>query len=96
MTNMVKPTSHSNIIKPSLLEQAIPLSIKKRWSAWISRRLPPSAKVTLGHKGIFILPSAFGLVWLALVVLLYLFGTNYQNNLVIGLSLLLASIFNTC
>ncbi|MCL1142918.1 DUF58 domain-containing protein [Shewanella gaetbuli] len=83
-------------VKNSWLVKLIPPSAKKRWSRWIGRRLPPQAKVTLSHKGIFILPTAFGIAWIALIILLYLFGTNYQNNLVIGLSLLLASVFHTC
>jgi len=82
--------------KPSRLRRLIPLSLTQRWSRWISKRLPAQKQITLSHKGIFILPSGFGLVWLGLIVLLYLFGTNYQNNLVIGLSLLLASVFHTC
>lgn len=65
------------------------------WQRWLARRLPPSPEITLSHRSIFILPSGFGLIWLALVLLLYLFGTNYQNNLVIGLSILLLSLFNT-
>ncbi|EGM70033.1 DUF58 domain-containing protein [Shewanella sp. HN-41] len=65
------------------------------WQRWLTRRLPPSTEITLSHRSIFILPSGFGLIWLALVLLLYLFGTNYQNNLVIGLSILLLSLFNT-
>lgn len=65
------------------------------WRRWLARRLPPSTQITLSHRSIFILPSGFGLIWLALVLLLYIFGTNYQNNLVIGLSILLLSLFNT-
>lgn len=70
--------------------------IRTWWLNWLSRRLPPQASVTLAHKSIFILPTGFGLIWVLLVILLFLFGTNYQNNLVIGLSILLLSIFNTC
>ena len=66
------------------------------WQRWLVRRLPPSPEIILSHRSIFILPSGFGLVWLSLILLLYLFGTNYQNNLVIGLSILLLSLFNTC
>ncbi|WP_108946363.1 DUF58 domain-containing protein [Shewanella halifaxensis] len=66
------------------------------WNKWLSRRLPASKQVTLSHKSIFILPSGFGLAWLVLVVLLFLLGTNYQNNLIMALSLLLLSVFNTC
>ena len=70
--------------------------LRQWWLSWLSRRLPAQRSVTLAHRSIFILPSGFGLFWLLLVVLLFLFGTNYQNNLVIGLSILLLSIFNTC
>ncbi|QXP45002.1 DUF58 domain-containing protein [Shewanella eurypsychrophilus] len=66
------------------------------WSRWLARRLPPSQTVTLAHKSIFILPTGFGLLWIGLCLLLFLLGTNYQNNLVIGLSFLLISLFNTC
>lgn len=64
--------------------------------SWLARRLPPSKQVTLAHKSIFILPTGFGLLWLCLILLLFILGTNYQNNLIIGLSFLLVSLFNTC
>lgn len=70
--------------------------IRKWWLNLLSRRLPAQHCVTLAHRSIFILPTGFGLFWLLLVALLFLFGTNYQNNLVIALSILLLSIFNTC
>ncbi|WP_037442975.1 DUF58 domain-containing protein [Shewanella mangrovi] len=68
--------------------------IMQRWfSSWLKRRIPAATQQTLSHHSIFILPSGFGLLWIVLTVLLFLFGTNYQNNLVIGMSLLLASVF---
>lgn len=79
------------LILPTFIPTLVPI-----WQRWLARRLPPSPEITLSHRSIFILPSGFGLVWLGLVLLLYLFGTNYQNNLVIGLSILLLSLFNTC
>ncbi|ABS08192.1 MULTISPECIES: DUF58 domain-containing protein [Shewanella] len=79
------------LIRPTFVPILVPI-----WQRWLARRLPPSPEITLSHRSIFILPSGFGLVWLGLVLLLYLFGTNYQNNLVIGLSILLLSLFNTC
>lgn len=72
-----------------------PIWLTNALQAWLNRRLPASEKMILSHRSIFILPSGFGMLWLGLVLLLYLFGTNYQNNLIIGLSLLLASLFNT-
>ncbi|WP_220754866.1 DUF58 domain-containing protein [Shewanella sp. KT0246] len=74
----------------------IPHRITRRWGHWLNKRIPPNKQVTLTHKSIFILPSGFGIAWFALIFVLYLFGTNYQNNLVIGLSLLLASVLHTC
>lgn len=71
-------------------------NVQKRWHIWLSRRLPANKNITLNHKSIFILPTSFGLFWLFIVLLLFLFGTNYQNNLIIGLSILLLSLFNTC
>ncbi|MCT8986043.1 DUF58 domain-containing protein [Shewanella phaeophyticola] len=88
--------AQSGYSKPSWLQRLIPASMTKRWDRWLTRRLPPQKHITLSHRSIFILPSGFGLFWMGLIVLLYLFGTNYQNNLVIGLSLLLASVFHTC
>lgn len=81
---------------PKWYSRFIPKMIKQRWARWLTRRIPPNQQVTLSHKSIFILPSAFGIAWFMLIVVLYLFGTNYQNNLVIGLSLLLASVLHTC
>lgn len=83
-------------VKPKWYSRFIPNRVKRRWGRWLKKRIPPSKQVTLTHKSIFILPSAFGLAWFVLILVLYLFGTNYQNNLVIGLSLLLASVLHTC
>jgi hypothetical protein len=82
--------------RPHFLQRLIPLGLRLRWQTWLAKRIPASRQFTLSHKSIFILPSAFGLAWIGLILLLYLFGTNYQNNLIIGLSLLLASLFQTC
>ncbi|AQS36389.1 hypothetical protein Sps_01220 [Shewanella psychrophila] len=85
MMNRANSTESINPNKPSLW-----------WNAWLARRLPPSKQITLAHKSIFILPTGFGLLWASLILLLFILGTNYQNNLIIGLSFLLASLFNTC
>lgn len=89
-------SSHSNDSANSLFSRLLPKRLSQFWHGWIARRIPASRELTLTHRSIFILPSAFGLAWVGLILLLYLFGTNYQNNLVIGLSLLLASLFQTC
>ncbi|QSX31564.1 DUF58 domain-containing protein [Shewanella cyperi] len=74
----------------------VPERLRRRFDAFLDRRLPPASSQELSHKSIFIFPSGFGFAWLGLVLLLYLFGTNYQNNLVIGLALVLLSLFLSC
>ncbi len=95
MKKSVKTEAHYQP-KPKWYTRFIPQRIKQRWGRWLNKRIPPNKQVTLTHKSIFILPSGFGIAWFMLIGVLYLFGTNYQNNLVIGLSLLLASLLHTC
>lgn len=44
----------------------------------------------------FVLPTRFGMLLLALVLLLYILGTNYQNNLIMLLAYLLLVLWLTC
>ncbi len=69
----------------------------QRYRAWISRyldkRQPAADSVVLTQKLIFILPSRYGCWFVLLTALLYLLGTNYQNNLILLLSYLMLSLF---
>ncbi|WP_323844913.1 DUF58 domain-containing protein [Microbulbifer magnicolonia] len=71
--------------------------VSDRWrelvQRWLQRRAPPSRSVTLDHGKLFILPSRAGMAFLLVVVLLWLLGTNYENNLVFALTFLLVSLF---
>lgn len=69
---------------------------KRYWqilSRWLDKRQPATNEVTLTHKLIFILPTPYGLWFILLICLLYLLGTNYQNNLILLLGYLLLSVF---
>lgn len=67
-----------------------------RWRLrWLARRIPPSPAVRLHRGNLFILPSRFGLGYLLLCLALFVLGTNYQNNLILALTLLLLSLFVT-
>lgn len=66
-----------------------------RFERFLQKRLPARSKQTLNNHNIFIFPSRFGFVYLAFVLLLFLLGTNYQNNIILILSFLLASFFIT-
>ncbi len=59
---------------------------------WVERRAPRSESVTLRHKSIYVLPTAQGWGFLLVVALLWLLGTNYENNLVLGSAFLLLSL----
>lgn len=69
---------------------------RSRFEAWLARQLPPRSPIRLNRERIFIFPSQFGAVFLALDIAFYLIGTNYQNNLVLLLSFLLLSLFLGC
>jgi uncharacterized protein (DUF58 family) len=62
-------------------------------SHYLAKKQPPSTKVTLVQKLIFILPTRYGWWFLLLIILLYLLGTNYQNNLILLVCYLLLSLF---
>ncbi|MDX1677062.1 DUF58 domain-containing protein [Arsukibacterium sp.] len=59
---------------------------------WLDSRQPKARQVTLSQKIIYILPSRFGLWYILLLILLYLLGTNYQNNLILLMSYILVAV----
>lgn len=65
--------------------------LRQRFTNWIHRRIPKSDRAELKHHNLFILPSQFGVSLLLCVILLFLLGTNYQNNPILLLSYLLLS-----
>lgn len=67
-------------------------SLKQYFHFWAARRSPRATQVTLRHKTIYVLPSSQGLAFLLVVALIWLLGTNYQNNLILALSFFLISL----
>tara|TARA_B100000700_G_scaffold557_1_gene826 strand:+ start:10217 stop:11359 length:1143 start_codon:yes stop_codon:yes gene_type:complete len=61
----------------------------RAWS-WSRRSTPVDAP--LSQHRLFVIPTGFGLAWAGLILILFLFGTNYQNNLAYGLSFWLLAI----
>lgn len=82
---------------PHASGEAAPVGWRQRWQQaaerWINRRAPASRSVTLDHSKLFILPTRAGLAFLLVIALLWLLGTNYENNLVFALAFLLVSLF---
>lgn len=62
---------------------------RQRVWRWLDARQPSAAQVRLQQKFMFVFPTRFGFGIGALVLLLYILGTNYQNNLILLLAYLL-------
>lgn len=66
--------------------------LKKYFYLWLSKRSPRSGQVVLRHRTIYIFPGRQGVAFLLVVILIWLLGTNYQNNLILALSFFLISV----
>lgn len=77
------------------IKQVTSALIKRRVEHWLSKRVPSNFQHTLSRRNIFIMPTRFGFAYLIFIVLLFLLGTNYQNNIILLLCYLLASLFIT-
>ncbi|NQZ28488.1 MAG: DUF58 domain-containing protein [Colwellia sp.] len=66
---------------------------QKHFERWLARRIPSQPEHQLNSSNIMIYPTRFGLAYLGFVVLVFLLGTNYQNNIILLFSYLLASLF---
>ncbi|MCV6613696.1 MAG: DUF58 domain-containing protein [Cellvibrionaceae bacterium] len=69
------------------------LNLRKRLRQWALRRRNPQEAIVLNRQNLFIFPTGSGLGLLAVMVLMWLLGTNYDNNLVLSLAFFLASLF---
>lgn len=67
--------------------------LNRRFSRWLTLRVPRAEQQSINHRNIFIVPSRFGFIFLLLTALLFLLGTNYQNNVITLVSYLLISFF---
>lgn len=60
---------------------------------WVDQRTPKASAITLNRKNLYTFPNASGLLYLAVVLVVWMLGTNYQNNLILALAYLMVSIF---
>ncbi|WP_125717544.1 DUF58 domain-containing protein [Pseudoalteromonas rubra] len=56
------------------------------WLADIIKRKHSAAQITLSHHNIYIVPSRQGAFFLCMVILNFILGSNYQNNLILGVA----------
>jgi len=69
--------------------------INPRWSKWLNRRIPAANKIRLNQRRLFIFPTKAGFGFLLLILLLWVLGTNYENNIIIAITFFLISLFIT-
>lgn len=67
--------------------------IKTYFDQWITRRSPVTQEMTLTQRNIYIFLSREGWLYALLIVITFIAGINYANNLVLGLCFYLASVF---
>lgn len=67
--------------------------LQKRLNAWLVKRIPQAKQQHINYRNIFIMPTRFGAAFCFFIFVLFLLGTNYQNNIIILISYLLVSFF---
>jgi uncharacterized protein (DUF58 family) len=67
--------------------------LRTQWHRWLDSRSPQAACFSLNRKNLYTFPSTAGFVFIGLTLVLWLLGTNYQNNLILGLAYGLISVF---
>ncbi|WP_420598422.1 DUF58 domain-containing protein [Neptuniibacter sp.] len=70
--------------------------ITAAFQRWASKRRPTGTQFELNQKRIFIFPTAAGWAYLLLCIIVFLVGTNYQNNLIHAVVYFLIAIGVLC
>jgi len=65
----------------------------QRFFNFVDKRVPPGSSHGLNRKNLYTFPTPMGFAYLLLGLLIWLLGTNYQNNLILSLSYLMLSLF---
>lgn len=76
--------------------QKIKQKLRQRFDRWLEQRQPAATELTLRQHLLYVFPSAYGAWFVLLIILLYVFGSNYQNNLILLCAYLLLSLFCCC
>ncbi len=66
---------------------------ERYWHQWLLQRQPKARVFTLNRRNLYTFPGTSGFVYLGLTLVLWLIGTNYQNNLILALAYGLISVF---
>lgn len=75
------------------MSRLIPRFAHRWFHYWVARRIPPKNHYLLGNRHAFVFPTKSGMGLLATIALLWLLGTNYENNFVLAIAFFLLSLF---
>ncbi|MDP4528659.1 DUF58 domain-containing protein [Alkalimonas delamerensis] len=67
--------------------------VQRLMQRWLAKKFNSASSFQLNHATLLVFPTRYGFWFVLLIVLLYLLGTNYQNNLILLLGYLLLSVF---
>ena len=60
---------------------------------FVDRRIATSDTHRLSQKNLFIFPTKRGFIFFSIIAVLWVLGTNYQNNLILALAFFMISVF---
>ena len=78
------------------LAQTLQEYVRARFDRWLVRQVPPSRRVLLTRRNVFIFPTRQGLMYGVVVMLLLIAAINYQNSLIYLFAFLLGGMFLVC
>ncbi len=77
----------------SILPKALTVPASSLLSRWFAARAPKSDSTTLNLRNVYIFFSREGLLFAVLLIITFIAGINYGNNLVLGLCFYLISVW---
>jgi len=80
-------------IEPMKLLSSVISKRRKTFFHWVDRRNARSRSHLLNNRNLFIFPSKKGLTFLMVAAVLWVLGTNYQNNLILALVFFMLAFF---
>lgn len=67
--------------------------VGQRFERFLKGRFLAADSHKMNHKSLFIFPTKQGFVFFLIILVLWVLGTNYQNNLILALAFFMASLF---
>lgn len=77
----------------NIWQKGIRNRVRTRIKGWLDRRQPETAREILSQRNLYIFPSSQFLGFLTVIMMMWLAGTNYENNLVLVLTFFMLAIF---